>query len=241
MERRTFLASSAALAASPSLSGAAFAQTPASAALLAAWTGPFGGVPAFDKVEVAAFKPALEAAMARELAEIEAICADAAPATFENTIAALERRGAESARVGAVYAIWAGTLSTPAFRAVEQEMQPKLAAHGDKIQQNPRLFARIDAVYQKRAALNLTPEQLRLTELTWNGFVRNGAKLAPKAKARVAALNGELAKAFTAFNQTLLHAEPERDLFLPAAGVAGLPDDVREATPTTTTRSSAAS
>ena len=92
MQRRTFLASAAAAGAAAALNPS-FAMAQAANPLLQKWTGPYGGVPAFDKVKVGDFKPALEAAMARNLAEIDAITANKAAPTFENTIAALEDAG----------------------------------------------------------------------------------------------------------------------------------------------------
>lgn len=226
MRRRTFLAASSALAATTLLPATALAQANP---LLAAWTGPYAGVPPFDKVRVADFKPALEAAMAEELREIAAIADSTAAPTFENTIVAMERTGSAKDRVQTVYGIWVGTLSTPEIRAIDKEMQPKLAAHNDAILQNGKLFARIDAVYQQRAALKLAPDQDRLLWLRWNTFVRNGAKLTPQAKTRVAEINRELAANFTSFSQNLLHDETEYDLYLKEADLAGLPADVRAA------------
>ena len=113
--------------------------------LIPKWTGPFGGVPPFDRVKVEHFKPALETAMAEHLEEIERIAADPATPTFENTFAALERAGRTLDRVGAVYNVFASTMRTPDFQEVEREMEPKLAAHRDRIVQNARLFKRIHA------------------------------------------------------------------------------------------------
>src|ERR1700761_2830415 len=104
--------------------------------LLMPWTGPEGGVPPFDKVKVSDFKPALEAAMAANLAEIDAIAKNPAPPTFENTILALERSGRTLNRVMSVYGVWSSTMSDANFQAVEREMQPKLAAFSDRIYQN---------------------------------------------------------------------------------------------------------
>ncbi|OYW93217.1 MAG: peptidase M3 [Caulobacterales bacterium 32-67-6] len=228
MDRRMFLAvSSAAL-------GAATLPLPAMAAdgspLLAPWTGPYGGVPPFDQVKIADFAPALEAAMAQELTEIEAIANNPAPATFENTIAALERAGAALDRVNTPYWVWGGTLSNPEMRAVESAMAPRLSAHSDKILQNAKLFARIEQVYEGRESAGLTPEQQRLTWKRWNAFVRAGAKLEPAAKARVAQINGELAQAFTTFSQNLLADETNYVLYLKTeAELRGLPEDVRAA------------
>lgn len=224
MKRRTFLAASAALASLPALPAFGQADNP----LTAPWTGPFGGVPPFDKVKVADFVPALTAGMAQERAEVEAICANKAPASFENTLAALERSGSMGDRVGTIYWIWSGTLSTPEVRAIEKEMAPKLSAHSDAILQNPALFARIEAVYQARAGL--TPEQQRLAWLYWNRFVRAGAKLSAPDKARIAQINQQLAGLFTQFSQNLLADETDYVLYLRVESeLAGLPADVRAA------------
>jgi peptidyl-dipeptidase Dcp len=232
MQRRTFLAASTALAAASALPPSAVAQTSGDI-LTQPWTGPYGGVPPFDKVKVADLKPGLEAAMAAEIAEIDAIANNPAPPTFENTIAALERSGRAGDRVGIIYGIWGGTLSTPAVRAVETEMEPKLSVHSDRILQNAKLFQRIDAVYKARDKAKLTPEQKRLTELRWNGFVRAGAKLDAAGKARVAAINEALAGHFTTFSQNLLADETDYVLYLKTdAELAGLPGDVRAAAAT---------
>ena len=125
--------------------------------LLMPWAGPYGGVPPFDKVKVEQFKPALEAGMAESLREIEAIASNAQAPTFENTIAALERAGQRLDEVRTVYGIWAGTLSSPEVQAIERELAPRLAAFADQINQNERLFRRIEAVYTAPAKKQLTP------------------------------------------------------------------------------------
>ncbi len=198
--------------------------------LLAPWAGPYGGVPPFDRVEVAQFKPALEAAMAAQLAEIQAIAGNPEPATFDNTIAALERSGRPLARVRAVYDVFGGTMSTPGFQAVETEMDPRLAAHRDRIVQDERLFARIQAVYDAREKSGLTPEQKRLSWVYWNSYVRAGARLDAASKLRVAAINQRLASLFTAFSQNLLGEESELRLVIEReADLAGLPASYRAA------------
>ncbi len=196
--------------------------------LLAPWTGPHGGVPPFAAVKVEHFKPALEAGMAAQLAAIGKITAEAAPPTFENTIAAMERSGRTLDRVGRLYGVWASTLSTPDFQAVETEMAPKLAAFSDQITQNPKLFARIAAVYEAREKSGLTPEQQRVTWLYYTNFVRAGARLDAAAKARVAAINERLATLFTAFTQHVLAEEGEQLTLLEGeADLAGLPATTR--------------
>ncbi|MDZ4319099.1 MAG: M3 family metallopeptidase [Phenylobacterium sp.] len=228
MDRRMFLAVSSAALGAATLPLPAFAAD--GAPLLAPWTGPYGGVPPFDQVKIADFAPALEAGMAQELAEIEAIANNPAPPTFDNTIAALERAGAALDRVNTSYWVWGGTLSNPEMRAVETAMAPRLSAHSDKILQNAKLFARIEQVYEGRESAGLTPEQQRLTWKRWNAFVRAGAKLDPAAKARVAQINGELAQAFTTFSQNLLADETDYVLYLKTeAELRGLPEDVRAA------------
>jgi len=153
--------------------------------LLQPWSGPFGGVPPFDRARVGHFVPALTTAMAEGLREIDAIAANAAPATFENTIAALEKSGRTLARVSSVLGVFGSTMSTPDFRKVELELAPKLAAFNDQITQNPKLFARIAAVYAQRDTAGLTPEQQRLAWVDYNGVVRAGAKLDGAAKDRL--------------------------------------------------------
>jgi len=193
-----------------------------------AWTGPFGGVPAFDKVKVSDFIPAMTQAMAAELAEVTAIADNKAAPTFENTIIAMEKSGQVSLWVQTFYGIWTSTLSTPEVQKVETTLEPLLAAHYDKIVQNPALFARINAVYNARKSL--TPEQQRLTWVYWNRFTRAGANLSVADKTRVAAINQELAGYFTTFSQNLLADETDYVLFLTSeADLAGLPSDIKAA------------
>ncbi len=108
--------------------------------LLAEWTGPYGGVPAFDKMDLAAVKPALEKGMELELAEVDAIADNSEPPTFENTIVALEGVGQDLDRVGTYRGIWSSNMSSPEYREIQMEMAPKMAAHRSKITQNEALF-----------------------------------------------------------------------------------------------------
>jgi peptidyl-dipeptidase Dcp len=210
--------------------GSAPAAAAGSNPLLAPWTGPYGGLPPFEKVKVADFKPALEAAMAEQLAEIDRIAGDPAPATFENTIAALERVGRTLDRVVTLYAVYGGTMSTPDFQAVEREMAPRLAAFSDQITQNAKLFARIKAVYDARETSKLTPEQKRLAWFDYTNFVRAGAQLDPKAKTRMSEINQRLAALYTTFAQNVLADETDHVLVLEKeSDLAGLPEAVRAA------------
>ncbi len=192
--------------------------------LLAPWSGPYGGLPPFADVPVAAFQPALETAMAELLAEIDAIATNKKKPTFDNTIAALEDTGRTFDRVRAVYGVYNGTMSTPALRAVEKEMAPKLAGLWDQITQNEALFARIEAVYTGKGYKKLTPEQQRLTWKVHKDFVRSGAKLDAASKARLAEINQALATLYTRFGQNLLADEDTYVLLETPDDLVGLPD-----------------
>ena len=197
--------------------------------LLAEWAGPFGGTPPFDRVRVEFFKPALEAGMAEQLAEIDKIAADPAAPTIENTVEAMERAGSTLDRVTTVYGVWSSTMNTPEFQAVQREMAPRLAAFNDRITQNVALFKRIEAVYNSPAKSKWTPERQRLAWLYYTNFVRSGARLDAAAKARLSEINQRLAGLYTNFNQHLL--SDENDLFLVLKGedeLAGLPQSLRD-------------
>jgi peptidyl-dipeptidase Dcp len=210
--------------------GYAAAQTSTVNPLLAEWAGPYGGVPPFHRVEVADFAPALEAAMAENLAEIERIAADPAPPSFENTIAALERAGRTLSRVNAVYGVWGSSMNTPDFQAVQREMAPRLAAFDDRITQHEVLFRRIESVYNSPQKSSLTPEQQRLVWRYYTNFVRAGAQLDAPAKARLSQINQRLAALFTSFNQNVLADEANYILVLEnEAELAGLTQSLRDA------------
>ena len=198
--------------------------------LLGAWTGPWGGVPPFGRFKVSDLKPALETAMAENLAEIDRIAANPAPATFDNTIAEMDRSGHELDRVASIYGVYTSTMNDAEVQAVESEMEPKLAAFNDRIIQNSRLFARIDAVYAHRSELNLTPEQRRLLWLRDTRFMRAGAKLDNAAKAKLSELNQRLASLYTKFRQNVLEEEGTQMILLEREeDLAGLPAPLREA------------
>jgi peptidyl-dipeptidase Dcp len=209
---------------------AVLAATPLKAEnpLLQKWSGPYGGVPPFDKVKVADFKPALEAAMAENLKEIDAIAKSPAKPDFENTIAAFERAGKALERISPIYNVFRSTMSTDEFQKVETEMAPKLAAFNDQIVQNRELFSRIAAVYDARESSGLTPEQKRLVWLDYTTFVHAGARLEGAARQRVAEINQRLATLFTTFSQNLLADETDYVLYLEKeSDLAGLPAGAR--------------
>jgi peptidyl-dipeptidase Dcp len=194
------------------------------------WAGPYGGVPPFDRVRVEHFRPALEAAMAEQLAEVQKIADDPAAPTFENTLAPMERAGRALERVTTAYGVWGSTMSTPEFQSVQREMAPRLAAFNDRITQNEALFKRIEAVYNSPDKAKWTPEQQRLAWLYHNNFVRAGARLDKAAKARLSEINQRLAGLYTRFSQNVLADETDQFLVLKEeADLAGLPASVREA------------
>lgn len=198
--------------------------------LLAKWSGPYGGVPAFDKVKISDFKPALEAAMKENLDEIEKIAGNPEAATFENTIAALDMTGQSLDRVSTIYGVWSSSMNNEEFQAVETEMAPKLSAFSDQITQNEKLFARIEKVYNSPEKSKLTPEQQRLTWIYYTNFVRAGAKLDGSAKAKMSQLNQDLAGLYTRFSQNLLSDEMNRTVLITkAADLKGLPQSITDA------------
>ncbi len=209
----------------PAPAGAAQPGGSASASpLLQPWTGPYGGVPRFDLVRVSDFEPALEAAMAETRREVDAIVSNPAPPTFDNTILAMERSGRTLGRVSTVYGIWTSNLNTPDVQAIDQRMSPRLAAFQDSITQNGKLFARIDAVYQKRDALPLNAKQKRLVWRVWTNFAEQGAKLSVADKAKLSQINQELAGLYTKFSQNELSDEETYALAITdRAQLAGLP------------------
>ena len=167
------------------------------------WAGPYGGIPPFDKVKISDFKPALEAAMAENLREIDAIAKTRAAPTFDNTFVPLENSGDMLNRVQTIFSIWSANLSTAEFEPVQSEMQPKLAAHFDKITQNTGLFKRIETIYNSPAKKKLKPEQQRLVQVYYENFVHAGAALDAAKKTRLAEINQQLASVYTKFNQNL--------------------------------------
>jgi len=192
--------------------------------LLAEWDGPYGGVPAFDQMELVYLKPALEVAMARNLEEIEAIASNPEPATFENTIVAMERAGDTLGRVFTYYGIWSSNLSSPEFREIQQEMAPRLSAYFSQITQNKDLFERIEAVYNSDEVSELRPDQQRLVQLTYDNFARDGATLEGEAAERYAAIDQRLAELYTQFSNNVLADEENYVLYLSEDQLSGLPD-----------------
>jgi peptidyl-dipeptidase Dcp len=197
--------------------------------LLEEWAGPFG-VPPFANVKPAHFRPAFDRAFAAQRAEIAAITANPEPATFDNTIAALERSGRALTRVSSVFFNLAGADTSEAIEAIERDVAPLLARHSAEIHLDAALFSRIDSLYQRAAALGLDAEQARVLERHHLTFRRAGAGLPGDVKTRVAEIGERLAALGTQFSQNVLADENAFALGLETEGeLAGLPDWFRSA------------
>jgi peptidyl-dipeptidase Dcp len=197
--------------------------------LLREWTGRYG-LPPFREVRPEHFEPAFEQAMREQLAEIEAIAGQAAPPSFRNTVEALDRCGRLFSRISKLFGNLTVSETSPALQAVERAMAPRLAAHENAIYLHAGLFARIDALYQRRSELGLDEEDLSLLERFHLDFVLSGAKLPLQARQRYGQITEELAALTTRFGQNLLAEEAGWLLQLHAPNdLAGLPDSLRAA------------
>jgi peptidyl-dipeptidase Dcp len=198
--------------------------------LLKKWTGPYGGVPAFNEYNISQIKPAFDVAIKERLSEIEAIANNPKAPTFENTIAQMERAGNDFKRVMTVYGIYSSNLNSPEFEPIQREMGPILASLSSKIYQNKKLFKRIETLYNSPDKGKLTKEQQRLIWLNYTNFVKEGANLNPEAKEKVAKINSELASYFSTFSQNLLAEENNEYVALNNQGdFDGLPEGLRKA------------
>jgi peptidyl-dipeptidase Dcp len=195
-------------------------------AFLNNWSGQYGGVPAFADYKLNDLKPAIEMAIQEKLSEINKIANNPKPATFDNTIVAMEKAGKKLSQIKAVFDIYGSNLSTPEFAPIESEMTPKFSEVSNKIYQNDKLFARIASVYNSPNKTKLTTEQQRLVWFYYSNFVREGAKANPKSKARIAQINQELASLFTKFSQNLLIEEEQSMGFTELNEMSGLPADL---------------
>jgi peptidyl-dipeptidase Dcp len=198
--------------------------------LLEKWTGPYNGVPPFDKVKTSDFKSALEAAMTECREEIDRITVNKEAATFKNTIEDLDRTGFTLKRVISIYGIWKSNLGSPEMDTIQEEMEPRLTAFNDSIYQNTELFKRIETVYNDPSKSSLNKEQHRLLERYYKNFVLAGAKLDADAKGKVADINTKLAGLFTKFNQHQLADEGDKFVELTSEkDLDGLPADLQAA------------
>nr|WP_170540615.1 M3 family metallopeptidase [Ruegeria arenilitoris] len=190
--------------------------------ILSDWTTPFEIAP-FAEISDDDFAPALEAALQAHADEIDTIATNTQPASFANTIEALEAAGEALNKVLSVFFTVAGADSNPEREALQREFSPKLAAHFSAISSNKALFQRVDDLWTKRDTLDLTEEQDRVLMLTHRGFVRSGAALHGAEDARMQEIKARLASLGTAFTQNLLADERGWFLELTEDDLAGLP------------------
>ena len=188
------------------------------------------GVVEFSQVQLSDYKPAFEAAIAEYNAEIDAIvnCADAP--TFQNTVAAFDRSGLLLERVQGVFYNLLETEGDDEMNKLAEELSPMVTEVSDNILLNEGLFKRIKAVYDTRMEANLTPEQLRLTEVIYRQFAQNGANLDPEAKERLKEINKELASLSLKFGQNVVAETNSCQRFITnEAELEGLPEGAKAA------------
>ncbi|TIX92697.1 M3 family metallopeptidase [Rhizobium sp. P44RR-XXIV] len=196
---------------------------------LVEWTG-HQGLPRFDAVKDTDFAPAFDAAFASHETEIDAIANNSEAPTFANTVTTLEIAGDALSRISALFWNKAGAHTNETIQALEREIAPKVSRHYSKIGTNAALFARLDALWEKRAELGLTLEETRVLERHWKGFVKSGAKLPKAEQDRLSAINEKLAGLGAQFGQNVLADEKGWVLLLSdEADLAGLPDYLRDA------------
>ena len=191
-------------------------------ALLEEWSGPFGGVPAFDKMQVADVQSAVEQGMIENLKEIDAIANASEPPTFENTIEAMERSGSTLDRVFSYYGILSSNMSSPEFREVQSILAPKLSEFSSKISQNEKLFKRVKSVYESSLINPLEADQQRVVELIYTSFAMRGAALDEDKKAQYAAIDKELSIMYNTFSDNVLHDEENYVTYLNDKQLGGL-------------------
>jgi peptidyl-dipeptidase Dcp len=206
------------------LSAATSAQNP----LLADWTGTFG-LPPFATLLPEHFRPAFDQALSRHRTELDAIAANPAPPTFDNTIVALEKSGRDLDRVANVFFVKAGADTGEAIEKIERDMSPLLARHSNAIYLDRKLYARIGELHARRDTLGLSAEQARVLDRYHTRFVRAGGALEKASQDRLAAINERLATLGTQFGQNVLADEKAYALILDESDLAGLPDFARAA------------
>jgi len=181
--------------------------------------------PQFDRIKDSDFEPAYEEGMKRDLAENEQIANNPAPATFENTIVAMEKSGEMLTRVQLVFQAVAQANTDDTLQKLQETVAPKLAAHHDAIYLNPKLFARVKTIYDQRDALNLDSEAKKLVEVDYQDFVHAGANLSDADKERLREINKQDSSLEAAFDNKLLAAAKAGGLVVDdKSKLAGLSD-----------------
>jgi peptidyl-dipeptidase Dcp len=196
--------------------------------LLADWTGPYDGVPPWDKVKPELFPEAIQFGIDEQRREVLAIADSPDAPTFANTVEALEKAGQRLDRVLSLFGVMTDNMTTPAYQALEKEWGPKLSAASDEIILNPRLFQRVKTIYEARQTSGLDAKQQRLVSRLYDSFVRRGANLSPEQKQQLTAYNSQLAGKFAEFGEKVL-ADESTYITATEAELKGVPADVRAA------------
>jgi peptidyl-dipeptidase Dcp len=197
--------------------------------MLAAWTGPHGGVPPWDKAKADLFPKAFQTGLDLLLAEIDDIANNPDPPTFANVIVPLENAGRHDDRAETLFGVLTNNMNTPDVQAVDREWSPKITAAHDAIVFNEKLFARIKAVYDDHGKEDLDHEQERLLSRTYDNYVRQGAKLSAEDKKKLGTINQELSVAFTDFSNKVLADENTFVVLDGPKDLAGLTDSLKSA------------
>lgn len=191
---------------------------------LAEYTTPFQ-VPPFDLIKMEHYKPAFLQGMEGQKAEIDAIVNNPAPATFENTIAALDQSGALLRKVRTVFSGLNSANTNDEMQALSRELSPLQSKHSDDIRLNEKLFARVKAVYENPGELN--KEQKKLLEETYKDFVRGGANLDAESQKKLRELNSEISMLQLTFGQNMLKETNAFQLVIDKQeDLAGLPENL---------------
>jgi peptidyl-dipeptidase Dcp len=191
---------------------------------LAPWNTPYN-VPPFDRIQPEHFIPAFEEGMRLHKAEVAAIIDNPEAPTFDNTLVALDRSGKLLSDVATVFFGLYSANTNDELQKISVEMAPRLAAHQDEISMNPKLFARVKAVYDVRDTLKLTPEQRYLLEQVYKGYVRSGVNLGAEDQAKLKSINQQLSRLAVQFNQNLLaETNAFRMVLDKKEDLAGLPE-----------------
>ena len=192
--------------------------------LLQEWTGPYGGLPDFDQIDIGDVQDAMVTAMDMSLSEIEMISNNPDEPTFENTIEEMERSGSALDRAFSYYGILRNNISTPEFREIDVALAPQFADYSAKITQNQRLFSRLQIIYRRSQETPLQDDQQRVIELMYKDFEMNGAALDSISKVRYANINRELSSLYTTFSNNVLHDEENYNTYLTEDQLDGLSD-----------------
>ncbi len=193
------------------------------------WDTPFG-MPPFDSIKNEHFRPAFEQAIKHSKAEIQALAESSEAPTFENTIEAMEYGGKDLTKVANVFFNLTSAHTNPELQAISRDIGPQLSALGDDINLNPKLFARVKAIYDKKDELGLRPDQVKLLEDRYKGFVRGGAELSEEQKALLRELNKEISKLTIQFGENVLAENNNWEMVLEnKEDLVGLPQGVIDA------------